>query len=35
MVDRDVVYQDNVSAHVSTSSAVASVSLVGQLFHTA
>ena len=34
VVHRDVVYQDHVSAHLSTSSAVASESLVGQLFHT-
>ena len=35
VVERDVVYQDHVSAHLSTPSAVASESLVGQLFHAA
>ena len=35
MVDRDVVSQDHVTADLSTSSAVASESLVGQLFHAA
>ena len=34
VVDRDVVYQDHVSAHLSTFSAVASEPLAGQLFHT-
>ena len=35
VLDRDVVYQSHVSACLSTSFAVTSESLAGQLFHTA
>ena len=35
VVDCDVVYQDHVSAQISTSAEVASESVVSQLFHSA